>query len=366
MVLAIAGGAYATRGWWSPVGAVAQAPQRPQAARTVPVEIAQAVRRPVPLQVDALGTVTPIRSVAVKARVETVITEVHFTDGASVKEGELLFTLDGRQLEAQIRQAEGVVARDRAQLEGAERDLKRYAELIAKGATTTVNLDNAKTQVDVLGATLKADQSALENLRVQLSYTKIYAPISGRISAASVKVGNFVRPADTAPLATLNQMAPVYVAFAVPQRLLGEIRDAVAEGTAKVEASVGGEGPLEAGRIAMIDNSVDATTGMVTIRASMDNAKESLWPGTLVNTKLTLRIEDAVTVPTMALQRGQSGTFVFVVKDGTAVVQPVTVSRTFESNAIITKGLAAGDTVVTDGQLLLANGTKVQPRPARS
>jgi RND family efflux transporter MFP subunit len=357
--------AYATRGVWSPDGAVAQAPQR-QTPRAVPVETAEAVRRPVPLQFDALGTVTPIRSVAIKARVETVITEVHFTDGASVKEGELLFTLDSRQLEAQIRQAEGLVARDRAQLDGAERDLKRYGELIAKGATTTVNLDNAKTQVDVLAATLKANQSALENLRVQLSYARIYAPISGRISAASVKVGNFVRPADTAPLATINQMAPVYVAFAVPQRLLGEIRNAVAEGQARVDASVGGQGPVETGRVAMIDNSVDASTGMVTIRATMDNGKESLWPGTLVNTKLTLRVEDAITVPTVALQRGQTGSFVFLVKDGAAVMQPVTVARSHEGMAVIAKGLAGGETVVTDGQLLLANGTRVQPRQARS
>jgi RND family efflux transporter MFP subunit len=364
LVLAATVGAMATRSWWSP--AVAQAPQRPQAPRAVPVEIAQAARQRVPLVYDALGTVTPIRSVAIKPRLETVITEVQFTDGASVKQGELLFTLDGRHLEAQIRQAEGVVARDRAQLDGAERDLKRYSELIARGATTTVNLDNAKTQVDVLGATLKANQSALENLRVQLSYTRIYAPISGRIGAASVKVGNFVRPADVAPLATLNQMAPVYVAFAAPQRLLVEIREAVLEGTSKVEASVGGEGPLEGGRIAMIDNSVDASTGMVTIRAVMDNARENLWPGTLVNTRLTLRVEDAITVPVTALQRGQAGTFVFVVKDGAALVQAVTVSRTFEGAAIVTKGLSAGDTVVTDGQLLLANGTKVQPRQARS
>jgi RND family efflux transporter MFP subunit len=140
----------------------------------------------------------------------------------------------------------------------------------------------------------------------------------------------------------------------------------VVEGTAKVEASVGSEGPLETGRVAMIDNSVDASTGMVTIRATMDNAKENLWPGTLVNTKLTLRVEDSITVPTTALQRGQTGTFVFVVKDGAAVMQPVTVARTHEGVAVITKGLGGDETVVTDGQLLLANGTKVQPRQARS
>lgn len=361
----MAAAAVATRGGWTPVGALAQAPQQP-APRAVPVEVAQSMRRAVPVQFDAIGTVTPIRSVAIKARLETVVTDVHFDDGAIVKAGDLLFTLDSRQLAAQIRQAEGVVARDRAQLEAAERDLKRHGELVARGASTTVNLDNARTQVDVLAATLKADQSALDSLQVQLSHTWIHAPISGRASAASVKAGNFVRPADAAPLATINQMAPVYVAFAAPQRLLAGIRAAVAAGTAKVEARVGGEGPPESGRVAMIDNTVDATTGMVTVRAVMDNADESLWPGTLVNTRLTLRVEEAVTVPVAAVQRGQAGTFVFVVRDGAALVQPVTVARNFEGLAVIAKGLEPGVTVVTDGQLLLANGTRVQPRPSRS
>src|SRR5438552_14414782 len=201
---------FITRSSWVGGGASAQGPQRP---RMVSVELAKAERRSVPVDVDAIGMVTPISSVALKSRVETTIVSVHFEDGAKVKEGDLLFTLDARQIDAQIEQAEGVLAKDQAQLEGAQRDLRRFNDLVAKGATTQVNLDNAKTQVDILIGTIKADQSALDNLKVQKSYTTIHAPFSGRISAANVKVGNFVRPADLAPLAVINQMAPVYVTF---------------------------------------------------------------------------------------------------------------------------------------------------------
>src|SRR5215470_4859186 len=209
----VAVAAFITRSSWMGSNASAQGPQRP---RTVSVEVAKAERKPVPVDVDAIGMVTPISSVALKLRLETTIVPVHFEDGAKVNEGDLLFTLDARAIDAQIEQAEGVLAKDQAQLEGAQRDLKRYSELVGKGATTQVNVDNAKTQSDVLIGTIKADQAALDNLRVQKSYTMIRAPFAGRISAANVKVGNFVRPADTQPLAVINQMAPVYVTFAVP------------------------------------------------------------------------------------------------------------------------------------------------------
>src|SRR6185369_316274 len=202
--------AYTTRSSWMGGNASAQGPQRP---RTVSVELAKAERRPVPVDVDAIGMVTPISSVALKSRLETTIVAVHFEDGAKVSEGDLLFTLDSRQIDAQIEQAEGVLVKDQAQLEGAQRDLRRYNDLVGKGATTQVNVDNARTQSDILIGTIKADQAALDNLKVQKSYTAIRAPFSGRISAANVKVGNFVRPADTAPLAVINQMAPVYVSF---------------------------------------------------------------------------------------------------------------------------------------------------------
>lgn len=358
--VAVAG--YATRSHWM------GGDKAPVQARTrvVAVELAKAERKPVPVDVDAIGMVTPISSVALKSRLETTIVSVHFQDGAKVNEGDLLFTLDSRQIDAQIEQAEGTLAKDQAQLAGAERDVRRFADLIGKGATTQVSLDNAKTQTDILAGTIKADQSMLDNLKVQKSYTIIKAPFSGRISAANVKVGNFVRPADTAPLATINQMAPVYVTFTIPQRLLADLRDAMAAGTTKVIATIPNSERSETGKVAMIENTVDSTTGMVTVRGIMDNASEILWPGTLVQTKLIIRVEDGVTVPTVAVQRSQTGNFVFVVKDGKAQIQPVEVDRTFQGQSVITTGLSGNEEVVVDGQLLLTQGTQVEPRKRKA
>jgi len=355
--------AFVTRSSWTGGGASAQGPQR---ARAVSVELAKAERKLVPVDVDSIGMVTPISSVALKSRVETTIVSVHFEDGAKVNEGDLLFTLDARQIDAQVEQAEGTLAKDQAQLEGALRDFRRYSDLIGKGATTQVNLDNAKTQADILTGTIKADQSALDNLKVQKSYTTIRAPFSGRISAANVKVGNFVRPADTAPLAVINQMAPVYVTFAVPQRVLADLRDAMAAGVSRVIATIPGHQRSEDGKVAMVENTVDATTGMVTVRGVMNNENETLWPGTLVTTKLIIRSEDAVTVPTAAVQRSQNGNYVFVALDGKAHVQPVDVSRTFQGKSVIAKGLSGGEDVVVDGQLLLSEGTLIAARAPKA
>jgi RND family efflux transporter MFP subunit len=355
--------AFVTRASWMGGGASAQGPQR---ARVTSVELAKAERKPVPVDVDSIGTVTPISSVALKSRVETTIVSVHFEDGAKVSEGDLLFTLDARQIDAQIEQAEGTIARDQAQLEGAQRDLRRYGDLIGKGATTQVNLDNAKTQADILTGTIKADRSALDNLKVQKSYTIIRAPFSGRISAANVKVGNFVRPADTAPLAIINQMAPVYVTFAIPQRVLVDLRDAMATGASRVIATIPGHQRSEEGQVAMVENSVDSTTGMVTVRGVMSNTNETLWPGILVATKLIIRTENSVVVPTVAVQRSQNGNYVFVVKDGAAKVQPVKVDRTFQGMSVIAEGLSGDEDVVVDGQLLLSNGSRVEPRARKA
>src|SRR3954452_19318265 len=355
--------AFMTRASWMGGGASAQAPQR---ARVISVELAKAERKPVPVDVDSIGTVTPISSVALKSRVETTIVQVHFQDGARVAEGDVLFTLDARQIDAQIEQAEGVVARDQASLEGAQRDVRRFSDLIGKGATTQVSLDNAKTQADILIGTIKADQSALDNLRVQKSYTLIRAPFSGRIGAANVKVGNFVRPADIAPLAVINQMAPVYVTFPIPQRVLVDLREAMAKGDSRVTATIPGHQRSENGKVAMVENTVDATTGMVTVRGIMNNENETLWPGTLVATKLTIRSEDSIVVPTVAVQRSQNGNFVFVIKDGVAKVQPVKVDRTFQGASVITEGLSGDESVVVDGQLLLSDGSRVEPRTRKA
>jgi len=359
----VAVAAFVTRSSWMGGNASAQGPQRP---RTVSVEVAKAERKPVPVDVDAIGMVTPISSVALKARLETTIVAVHFEDGAKVNEGDLLFTLDARQIDAQIEQAEGALARDRAQLEGAQRDLRRYTDLVGKGATTQVNVDNAKTQSDILIATIKADQAALDNLKVQKSYTLIRAPFAGRISAANVKVGNFLRPADTQPLAVINQMAPVYVTFAIPQRVLVDLREAMAKDGSKVIANIPGHQRSEEGKVAMVENTVDATTGMVTVRGIMDNGNETLWPGTLVSTKLIIRTENSVVVPTIAVQRSQNGNYVFVVRDGAAKVQPVKVDRTSQGVSVISEGLSGDESVVTDGQLLLSDGTSVEPRPRKA
>jgi RND family efflux transporter MFP subunit len=355
--------ALATRSSWMGGGASAQGPQR---ARVISVALAKAERKPVPVDVDSIGTVTPISSVALKSRVETTIISVHFEDGAKISEGDLLFTLDARQIDAQIEQAEGMVAKDQASLEGALRDHRRFSDLIGKGATTQVNLDNAKTQADILVGTIKADQAALDNLKVQKSYTVIRAPFSGRISAANVKVGNFVRPADTAPLAVINQMAPVYVTFAIPQRVLVDLREAMAAGGSKVIATIPGHQRSENGKVAMVENSVDSTTGMVTVRGIMNNENETLWPGILVNTKLVIRTEEAVTVPTAAVQRSQNGNYVFIVRDGKAHVQPVDVSRTFQGVSVVASGLSGGEDVIVDGQLLLSEGTPVAPHGSKA
>ncbi len=365
-VLALIGIAVLTRGtWWATEHAKAARAQG-QRGGAVPVEVAKAVRKQVPVLIEALGTVTPIASVAIKARIDTAIDSVHFKDGAHVDKGELLFTLDCRAVDAQIAQTEGTVARDRAQLAGAERDVARYTSLVQKKATPQQILDTAETQAEVYRAGIKADEGTLENLKVQRSYCTIKAPIAGRISAANVKVGNFVRQADTTPMATINQMAPVYVTFTVPQKDLPEIRRALAAKTAHIEAVIPGEQKHADGIVSMIENTVDSSTGMATIRAAMPNNDERLWPGTLVNSQLTLRSEVGVVVPTNAVQVSQRGSFVFVIANNVAHVRNVTVGREFRGETVIASGLKAGESVVTEGQLLLSNGTRVAPRAPRS
>jgi len=366
VLLAAAGVFAATRtGLWSPGGAVAQSP-RPPAARTVPIEVALAEKIKAPVRIDALGTVTPIANVAVKTRVDSEIVGVHFRDGALVRQGDLLFTLDSRAIEAQIKQVTGVLEGAKAQLEQAERDVARYTELFAKNATTQVTLNNARTQVTLWRASVDSNTGQLENLRIQLGYCTIRAPISGRASTASFKVGNFVRQADTAPLATIIQIAPIYVTFAMAQRSLPEVREALLQETTSVEAIIPGENRRATGQVSVIENTVDPSTGMVTVRAAMPNTDEVLWPGTLVTVRLTLREEEAVVVPSFAVQVSQAGTFVFVVKDGAVQVRPIKVARLVDSQSVIETGLEGGETIVTDGHLQLSNGTKVAVRERKA
>jgi len=358
IVLAVLG-----RGFFGGNGVAAN---RKQADRPVPVEIAKAERKKVPVKLDALGTVTPIASVALKSRVDTTITGVHFEDGARVKKGDVLFTLDCRQVEADMNKTQAVIDGAQASLEQAQRDVERYTELASRNATPIVTLNNAQTAVNVSKATAESNRATLENLKVQLGFCTMRAPISGRISMANVKVGNFVRQADTQPMATIIQLAPVYVSFTVPQKRLPDIRQAIAAETATVEASIPGDTKRANGQVSMIENSIDAATGMATVRATMPNADEVLWPGTLVTAEMTLRSEDSVIVPTSAVQVSQTGNFVFVIENGVAKVRKITIERNVGDDTVVTEGLQGNETVVTDGQLLLSDGTKVAPRPAKT
>ena len=216
--------------------------------------------------------------------------------------------------------------------------------------------------MNIYRASVDSNTAQLENLNVQLSYCSIRAPIAGRASMAAVKVGNFVRQADMAPLATIIQTAPIYVTFALSQNYLPDLRQALANETATIEALIPGDPRRGTGQVTMIENSVDAPTGTVPVRATMPNTDELLWPGTLVTVQLTFRQEQAVAVPSTAVQVSQAGTYVFVVKDEQAELQPVTVARVVGSESVISNGLVGGETVVTNGQLLLTNGTKVAVR----
>jgi multidrug efflux system membrane fusion protein len=360
-VLALIGIAVLVRGMSAPDGAAA----RSQAQRTVPVETATAERKTMPVRLTALGNVTPIASVAIKTQVDTTITAVHFRDGASVEKGDLLFTLDCRQIEADMKRVQAVIDGAQASLEQAQRDVERYTDLAARNATPIVTLNNSQTAVNISRATADSNRAQLENLKVQLSFCSIRAPISGRISMANVKIGNFVRQADTAAMATINQMVPVYVTFTVPQKNLPDIRKSIAAETATVEAIVPGDQRRANGQVTMIENTVDPATGMATVRATMPNKDETLWPGTLVTTDMTLRNEEGVVVPSNAVQVSQTGTFVFVVKDGAAQVQPIQVERQIGTESVIESGLNGGETVVTEGQLLLSSGTRVNVRPPK-
>ncbi|HEY6023277.1 MAG TPA: efflux RND transporter periplasmic adaptor subunit [Pseudolabrys sp.] len=362
-VLALVAIAVLVRGLWTTDGVAARSQGQAQA---VPVEVGTAERKTLPVRIESLGTVTPIAGVAIKAQVDTTISGVHFRDGAHVEKGDLLFTLDCRQIEADMKRVQAIIDGAQATLEQALRDVERYTDLASRNATPIVTLNNAQTQVNVSRATAESNRAQLENLKVQLGFCSIRASISGRISMANVKVGNFVRQADTSPMASIIQMAPVYVSFTVPQKNLPDIRKAIAAETATVEAIIPGDQKRANGQVTMIENTIDPATGMATIRATMPNKDEQLWPGTLVTAEMTLRSEEAVAVPSNAVQVSQTGNFVFVIKDGVAKVQHVAVERQVGGETVIASGLNGGETVVVDGQLLLSDGTRVNPRPIKA
>ncbi|QTL05416.1 efflux RND transporter periplasmic adaptor subunit [Aquabacter sp. L1I39] len=344
---------------WKKGGTTAAAP--PQ-TRGVPVLVATAVRKAMPLRVEALGTVEPMISVTIRTRVASRVDAVKFEDGAAVREGDVLFVLDSRDIDAQILQAEATLSRDKAQLEKAQRDVDRYSGLLARNAVSQVQVEDAKTTADVQKAVVQQDEANLQSLRVQRSYYEIKAPVTGRVGVAGVRPGAVIRVDDT--MATVRQIKPIYVAFGVPERYLGELRATM--GTSEVQFRLqGGDEQVTGGKVVALDNTVDPQTGTLMVRALFPNADERLWPGTLGDVTVTLRMEpNMVAVPAEAIQSGQNGTFVFVVENNTAAVVPVKISRTVDGQAVVTAGLKGGEVVVTEGQLALRSGTKVEVKSA--
>ena len=345
-------------GWWM-AGGMASSQTNPPRERVVAVAVAKAAIKDLPYRVEAPGSVQPVVSVSIRARVDSQVDKVLFEDGAAVKAGEALFALDARAIDAQIAQAEATLERDQANLVKANRDAERISGLAAKGTAAKVTIDDARTNVDVLTATIKHDEANLDNLRAQRSYYDIASPADGRVGIAGVRPGTVVRAADAGtPLAVVNQMSPIYVTFGVPERYIQDLR--AAGSAAKVDAALQNGGTISGGAVAFIENSVDPQTGTILVRALFDNADEKLWPGTLANVRVTLRTDkNVVAVPNEAVQNGQRGNFVFVVEGGSARVRPVTVARTVDGESVIASGLSGDETVVTDGQLSLRDGTRV-------
>ena len=333
------------------------------AERTVPVAVATAYTKAMPVQITTFGRVQAIASVALRSRIDGVIASVPVKEGQDVKEGDVLFTLDDRQARANLKQAEGALARDRAQLDKAKRDLERLTPLEAKSFVSKQQIDLAQSSLAALEGSVAADAAMAENARVQLSYTVMRAPISGRIGSVSSKTGNTVRVADTATLLTINQLKPIYVSFSLPQSSFPPLQEAMAAGPVQVRVSMSGQADAaNTGEITFVENAVDAMTNTVGVKATVANENLRLWPGQFVDVLITLKVEDKATVvPTEAVQTGPEGTFVFVVgADDKAIMRAVDVSRILGPETVIAKGVAPGDKVVTVGQLALEPGVKVR------
>ena len=335
--------------------------KQPPAFPPVPVTVATVAGKSVPLQIRAIGNVETYSTVGVKSQVGGLLMRVHFKEGQDVKKGDLLFTIDPRPYETALRQTEANLAKDNAQLENARVEVNRYAELVKKGYVAQEQYDQIRTNAAALEATVNSSMAAVENAQLQLKYCYIYSPLTGRTGDIITNEGNLIKANDVS-MVVINQIQPVYVNFSVPEQGLLEIKKYVSAGKLKVEAflSISDKDP-EVGVLTFIDNSVDIATGTIKLKASFTNIDKRLWPGQFVNVILTLRtLPDAVVVPSQAVQTGQQGQFVFVVKEGSAELRPVSVGITYEDMMVIESGLVPGEQVVTDGQMRLMPGAKVE------
>ena len=338
----------------APAGGGGQAP--------VPVTTAKVVNKEMPVDVTAVGTVEAFSTVAVRSQVTGEMKAVNFTQGDDVQGGQVLFTLDPRPLEAALNQAEANLQRDTANLANAKVIADRMDELVERGVGTREQRDTARTTAAALEAVVGANTAAVENARVQLQYATIRAPISGRTGALMVHPGNLVRANDQTPLVIINQVTPIFVSFGIPEALLSDLRRYLAQRQLEVEATPPNEaGPPAIGSITFIDNQVDQTTGTIRIKATFPNSNRRLWPGQFVNVVVRLSTEpNAVVVPSVAVQNGPEGQYVFVVKkDQTVEMRVVAVARTAGSETVVKQGISVGETVVTDGQIRLVPGSRI-------
>jgi len=354
------------------------------------VEVARAVQKTVPVQLRAIGNVQAYSTVSIKSRVAGQLMRVYFKEGQDVRKGEPLFTIDPRPFEAVLKQAEANLERDMAQMEQAEANIQRdmaqeknaqveadrYKLLFEKGVVAKEQYDKFRTDREVIGATVRADRAAkanaeatihadraaIENAKLQLSYCSIFSPMDGRTGSLIVQEGNMIKDNDVI-MVVINQITPTYVAFSIPEQYLAEIKKYMAGGKLKVEAIIPNEeAHPEEGIISFVDNTVDTVTGMIRLKGTFVNKEKRLWPGQFVRVVLTLTEEpNAIVVPSQAIQTGQEGQYVFVVKpDLTVESRPIISGLTLNNETVIQKGLNPGENVVTDGQLRLYPGAKVE------
>ena len=344
------------------LAACSGAKQKPPEEK-VPVTVAVASSKDVPVQIHAIGTVQPISNVAVRALVGGELQKVWFKEGDDVRRGQLLFTIDERPYQAALAQAQANLARDVANQKNAESQAARYADLVKKDFVTREDYDKFTSAAEAAKATVAADRAAVDTARLELSYCEIRSPLDGRTGSLMAHAGNIVKANDTTPMLVINQITPVYVQFSVPEEQLGDFRGRSGEAPVPVIASPQAGGtPITNGKLTFVDNAVDTTTGTIMLKATFPNPNRALWPGQFVNVAVTLSSErNATVVPTKAVQTGQKGQYIYVVNQGDQVeMRPVKVARSTDEESVIASGIRPGETVVTDGQLRLTPKSKVE------
>ncbi len=332
---------------------------------TIPVTIETSQKKTLPLEINATGYVESFATVSVQSQVTGTLKSAHFKEGDEVKAGELLFTIDPRPFAANLAKTEALFAKDKAELENAQREGERYGLAVKKGVVSAEQADQAATKVASLNATVKADQAAVDAARLELDYCTIRSPIAGRTGEIKTDPGNLIKANADSPMVTIKQIRPVQATFSVPGQHLADISKYQATESLKVLVPDKlGKGKLLTGSLSFIDNTVDPTTGVIRLKATFTNADKSLWPGQMIDVRLQLTSRsDCIVVPSQAIQTGQKGPYIYVVKDDQAVeYRPVTPGMLYQGDTVIESGLQAGERVVTDGQMQLADGVKVEER----